>query len=444
MPGTYTGADSVVLIEEALNADQLNAPNYKNIPHLVAWNLSSNSLQYVNTLSNVIDKEIFDGAFSGYRNYVVVDAVYGDDNIASTDPYKASYSFSTIQGAVDSTTSGDLIVVNPGNYSLDRAIDLSENRDFYFFPNTIVQDDAGNSTGLFTISNCIVNIYGYANFILNNNKKTAFTYTNSLGVNFNCSKITILDQGLAFSVTNTEININTQEADCSNISGCSFLESQGNRNVIVNATTIRHSNTAYTLINSQGTLTLNVKNTISYDYIGAFNSVIVMLVCTNCKVFLNGDVNSVQTINNNSPGTFYIVDTCINSSIIVNGGTCNVRNSSIFRSVGVNCVIRINANVTNTQVSGNIGYLSNDSIVYLAGRFQADNGAESIGLAIPRAILVLEYGSLITSGIKPSIENNIVGFNMFYNSYYCAVNNAPQVTTTPLGGNQLIINALVQ
>lgn len=56
----YTGANSVVLVNQALNADQANTPP-NNSPHLVAWNLERNSLQYVNTLTGQVEKELLVG-----------------------------------------------------------------------------------------------------------------------------------------------------------------------------------------------------------------------------------------------------------------------------------------------------------------------------------------------------------------------------------------------
>jgi hypothetical protein len=442
----YTGADSVVMLNEALNADQLNAPDYKNIPHLFAWNLSSDALQYVNTLNGLIENEI-NTYFSGYRNYLVVDAVYGDDAIAATDPYKSTYSFATIQAAVDNIGGGGnpiLIVVNPGLYELDNRIELRNNIDFYFYPNTIVQDKVDNlSPGLFSIDSCNVNIYGYADFISNNNKATAFSYTNTLGfialLNFNCNKIILTDEGLVFNVSVTNLIINFQETDCS-FGGCRFLTLSGEKNVTINASIIKHSNTAYIIDNSSATLTINVENTISYNNASG-NSTILMGNCNTCKVFLNGNISSAQTQDNISLGALTILQNCNNSSIIFNGGNCNIRSRGIFRCIGLNCSIRINANITNTQVNGIMGYISNDSVVYLAGRLQADQGVSSIIVGVPRAIFVLEYGSLITN-INPSIANNIVGFNMFYCLYYGATNNAPQITTTPLA-SQLIVNSNV-
>lgn len=56
---SYTPDESLVIVNQSLNAELASAPSYDNTPHIIVWNLVKNSLQWVNTLTNYIDKELF-------------------------------------------------------------------------------------------------------------------------------------------------------------------------------------------------------------------------------------------------------------------------------------------------------------------------------------------------------------------------------------------------
>lgn len=55
-------------------------------------------------------------------NTLTVDAVYGDDTAATSDPYKTS--FLTVQGALAVSTSGQVVIVRAGTYNLPSGITL--------------------------------------------------------------------------------------------------------------------------------------------------------------------------------------------------------------------------------------------------------------------------------------------------------------------------------
>ena len=56
---SYTPDESLVIVNQSLNAELASAPSYDNTPHIIVWNLLKNSIQWVNTLTNYVDKELF-------------------------------------------------------------------------------------------------------------------------------------------------------------------------------------------------------------------------------------------------------------------------------------------------------------------------------------------------------------------------------------------------
>jgi hypothetical protein len=61
---SYTPDESLVIVNQSLNAELASAPSYDNTPHIIVWNLVKNSLQWVNTLTNYVDKELFGNDFA--------------------------------------------------------------------------------------------------------------------------------------------------------------------------------------------------------------------------------------------------------------------------------------------------------------------------------------------------------------------------------------------
>lgn len=56
---SYTPDESLVIVNQSLNAELASAPSYDNTPHIIVWNLIKNSMQWVNTLTNYVDRELF-------------------------------------------------------------------------------------------------------------------------------------------------------------------------------------------------------------------------------------------------------------------------------------------------------------------------------------------------------------------------------------------------
>ncbi len=100
----YTGANSVVLVNQALNADQASTPS-DNTPHIIVWNLQRNSLQYVNTLTSEVEKELLVGNTGPQTltfvnptttwNYTNGSTAYltlaGDTTLSITNPVEGTY-----------------------------------------------------------------------------------------------------------------------------------------------------------------------------------------------------------------------------------------------------------------------------------------------------------------------------------------------------------------
>lgn len=443
---SYTGADSVVLLNQALNADQLNIPN-QNIPHLVAWNLNSNSLQYVNTLNGNIDAELF-SYINSYRNYVVVDGTYGDSVVAATDPYNSAYAFGSIEDAIANTQDGDLIVVNPGTYQEKNIINIDPNtgsRGFYFYPNANVFCDPNNNV-IFNIDSVICNIYGYGNFNTTTIGGACFTYADSNKTSqLNCNSIKCeAEFAVAFNSNSSNISANIKIIDCSFNLAAIFIADDST--IILNAIETRYSSVAYS-VQLDCNVTINVPTTICYDGVDVggypYISACVLVTDDDSNVVLNGNISSAgQTFDPiNIVGALTILGGILNSSIVMTGGTSFIRNTASFLNKGSSsCTIRINASLLNSCVNGRIGYI--DNTTYLAGRFEADFGIV-LGNATAIATIIMEYGVLKTLVANACFDGTPNPFRLNYAVYSGAAVSAPVNSTDILGVgvSNLIVNA---
>jgi hypothetical protein len=442
---SYTGADSVVLLNQALNADQLNIPN-QNIPHLVAWNLNSNSLQYVNTLNGNIDVELF-SYINSYRNYVVVDAQYGDSVVAATDPYNSAYSFSSIEDALANTQGGDLIVVNPGTYQEKNIINIDPNtgsRGFYFYPNANVFCDPNNNV-IFNIDSVICNIYGYGNFNTTTIGGACFTYADSTS-QLSCNSIKCeAEFSACFFADDSNIIANVKTIDCSFNLAAILIANQST--IILNAIETRYSSVAYG-VQLDSNVTINVPTTICYDGVDVggypYISACVLVTDDDSNVVLNGNISGAgQTFDPvNVVGALTILGGILNSSIVMTGGTSFIRNTASFLNIGSSCTIRINASLINSCVNGRIGYIDNISTTYLAGRFEADYGIE-LNSGLGKGTIIMEYGVLKTLLGNACLDGTANPSNIDYAIYSGAANDAPVNSTDVLagtGGSNLIVN----
>lgn len=445
---SYTGADSVVLLNQALNADQLNIPN-QNIPHLVAWNLNSNSLQYVNTLNGNIDAELF-SYINSYRNYVVVDVNYGDSFAAAADPYNSAYAFGSIEDAIANTQDGDLIVVNPGQYNIKTGFTIDINtgsRGFYFFPNAVVNDSVGIANVIFSVDTVTCNIYGYGNFILTTQGGAAFSYTNSQNNTLNCNQIVVQAEfAIAIACDSTNLITNINDINCSsNLAAiCIALNTT---NLVLNAITTSYSAVGYITQGNDVNMTINVPTTTCHDAtsgIFPYTSACVLLEGDNSNTIFNGNIFTAQTIDpTDIVGGLTITNASTSSSITMTGGTSFIKNLASFMNFGdLNCKIRINASLINSCVGANIGIISNNSISYLAGRFEADFGIILFdGTSV--ATIIMEYGVLKTLVANPCLDGTLNPANLNYAVYSGAALSAPVNSTDILGVgvSNLIVNA---
>jgi hypothetical protein len=441
---SYTGADSVVLLNQALNADQLNIPN-QNIPHLVAWNLNSNSLQYVNTLNGNIDAELF-SYINSYRNYVVVDVNYGDNAIASTDPYNSAYAFVSIEDAIANTQDGDLIVVNPGQYNIKTGFTIDVNtgsRGFYFFPNTIVNDGIGIANVIFSIDTVTCNIYGYGNFILSTIGGAAFAYNNVSSSELNCNSVTCLAEvSIAINSTDSTISANINNIECSSNLAAIYLAQ--NSNLVINATTASYSAFGF-LPQDNCNTTINIPTITCYDGVDlglVFPYVSACVIIGNDTIAtLNGNIsNAGQTFDpTDLAGALMIIGN--NSSLNMTGGTSFIRNLYSFVNYGTNSNLRINASLINTCANAQIGSVDLSSTTYLAGRFEADFGIV-LENATAIATIIMEYGVLKTLVANACFDGTPNPANLNYAVYSGAAVSAPVNSTDILGVgvSNLIVN----
>ena len=94
-------------------------------------NRSSNANNYK---SYAISLSEIGGKVKDFKNYIVVDMVYGNDSNAILDIYNEMLPFSTIDNAIINASPGDLIIVNKGVYTIGVNI-ASKDLSFYFREN---------------------------------------------------------------------------------------------------------------------------------------------------------------------------------------------------------------------------------------------------------------------------------------------------------------------
>lgn len=150
------------MLSQSLNANQMdpNVPDTENlVPHNLLWNFVENKLQWVRTRDNIIVQELGATQFPN-RKIITVDATYGNNTTAATNPYSMEFAFSDCATAVSNAVAGDLIVVNPGNYNESGL--AKDGVNWYFHPGAIVT----GSTPFFCFG-MTFNVYGYGTFISN-------------------------------------------------------------------------------------------------------------------------------------------------------------------------------------------------------------------------------------------------------------------------------------
>ena len=166
---------------------------------------------------------------SSRGNLIYIDSVFGNDTTGATND--ANKPFLTYSGASAIASSGDLIVIRPGNYS--EKIILKDGIKIYSYPNVVF---SGNLETFITDNNVAVNaeIYGYLNInCTNSGIETNAVYLQSTGTTLymECGDIIINGNGnskVLWNFSNQEVTIKgkTLKAFASNSSETIRIQSQ--------------------------------------------------------------------------------------------------------------------------------------------------------------------------------------------------------------------------
>ena len=145
---------------------------------------------------------------SSRGNLIYIDSVFGNDTTGTTND--ANKPFLTYSGASAIASSGDLIVIRPGNYS--EKIILKDGIKIYSYPNVVF---SGNLETFITDNNVAVNaeIYGYLNInCTNSGIETNAIYIQNTGTTLymECGDIIINGNGnsrVLWNYSNNEVTI---------------------------------------------------------------------------------------------------------------------------------------------------------------------------------------------------------------------------------------------
>ena len=114
----YNPAQCCFLLSQSLNANQFdpNVPNTGVTPHNLLWNFVENKLQWVETLVGGIIVQELGATLFPNRKIITVDATYGNNTTAATNPYNTEFAFSDCATAVAAAVAGDLSGVSVTYY----------------------------------------------------------------------------------------------------------------------------------------------------------------------------------------------------------------------------------------------------------------------------------------------------------------------------------------
>ena len=410
------------LLSQSLNANQFNpnVPDTENlIPHNLLWNFVENKLQWINAKDNLIVQELGAGTSVNFplRNIITVDILYGNDAQAAISPYDTKYAFKTCEAAVAAATANDLIVVNPGNYTITG--NLAKNLvDWYFHPRARLSSaiPAFNTN---TGSSYLFNIYGFGTF-RSTEIATPFFIVNNSYVNITCNELigeSAFFQGV-YVENNSICNFTAFNAvDCKSNLGNPFVCETGSK-LVINAPEVRFSWVGYSC-GSNSLLIANVPKTVAYDFAGDFTEfatsyAIIANGTTNSTIKIYGDMYNAKTSEDPGPltrvsGALNIRSAGENCEIHIIGNKSETRGLRAVYNDTMNARIFVNTDIKELQGDG--VYFKN-GLVYLNRRIETPanpsiaSGTPVFGLQKSNGYITLNGAVLINGNGGASIDGS--------------------------------------
>jgi hypothetical protein len=453
----YNPAQCCFLLSQSLNANQFdpNVPNTGVTPHNLLWNFVENKLQWVETLVGGIIVQELGATLFPNRKIITVDATYGNNTTAATNPYNTEFAFSDCAAAVATAVAGDLIIVHPGNYTVNQI--QKDQVDWYFHNGAIV-----NTPGhVFQTNGMTFNVYGFGTFIANGISLPAFVISFFSNVNITCSKLIgaattfAFFQGVYVEINSTCNFTAFDLVDCSvNLGNAFFCEN--NSKLIVTAPEVRFSWIGYGC-GDNSRIIVNVPKTVAYDVIGdftLFGSTYASIAngVTNAIIKIYGDMDTAKTAPDPGP-------------ISRTSGALGIRSS------GVDCEIHITGNKSVTQglravyidtlsakifVNTDIEELQGDGVYFKRGKVYLNRrlttpAAPSIAPGIPvnaiedgAGLIVLNGAVLINGNGGPSIDGSTLPVPPVNYANYQGVASTAPVGAAEVIGNPLIVSPFVE
>jgi hypothetical protein len=453
----YNPAQCCFLLSQSLNANQFdpNVPNTGVTPHNLLWNFVENKLQWVETLVGGIIVQELGATLFPDRKIITVDATYGNNTTAATNPYNTEFAFSTLDAAITAAVAGDLISVNPGNYSPVANL-FKDKVDWYFNPGAIVTkaDTIFNANGV--LGNVSFNVLGYGDFTSTGFATPIFFLRSGASANVTAQKLTVGNSfyGAAYVEINSNLVINVIDKIDASFNRADAFYVDNNSNIVVNTPEVRFSRAAY-IVGINSTIIANVDRTVAYDIASDFtqfgtSSAIIYAFGASgpvrSTITINGDLVNKKTSQSPEPanqsGALNILGA--DGDIFLN--TISESTTLGLRAVNINngdARVFINGNLT--ELNGNGAVISAVGSGYLSinGRLSSQ-GVNIVGLGdggnviLDKAILVNNTGAATING-----SASIAGISFLnYGAYF---NTAPDpVGFVDLLGIPPVVNPLVK
>lgn len=463
----YNPNNCTFLLNQALNANQFNpnVPDASNsVPHIFMWDFVDNKFYWVNSLTNIIVKELGATVISGtfpiqvtgstvsiaplnQDKTVYVDALYGDDATAPAHLYDFRFPFKTVQAARNNAAIGDTIYLKRGTHSLTSAI-LNSNQNFYLESGAILQrggvifDHVSGGLSVLTIAGeGTLRCFSSQDVVVAGGGKT---------INITCDKIVKDTAVLGFAllaISGGKIFANIKEIDCRVDLGGIASCLDANSEIYLNCQIARFTWIGCLLSNNgvgNAKLIANIQQLISYDmfFSNAFNNSFCLVSNGGAGLMeVTANFKSAQTLDNVNGfvgGVASIWNSGVAAEIYVNGlGKSIVRNYNLFLTniSNVNSKIIFDGEFENTQnapspgngivcttskiiSSGKVSIASTQLVapVQLGGGLLVSNdltaiapagAVDSISATAPQNVKIYQYVS--NKGLNVNVTNVIAG-----------------------------------
>jgi hypothetical protein len=282
-------------------------------------------------------------------NLIYIDSIYGDDLTGSLN--NADKPFLTYSGASALASSGDLIVIRPGNYS--EKIILKDGLKIYSYPNVVF---SGNLDTFITDNNVAVSaeIYGY--------------------LNINCTNSGITTNAVYLQSTGTTLYMECGDIIINGNGSSRVLWNQSNQQVTIKGKTLKSfTSSSSETVRLQSTVTGNSTTIICDNIIGRS-------VCVYPLAASNANFNILNNIILEEP-------TSVNQCAVINNSSGDV-------------YLKANKISTTTYRAINTDLVTADGNFYVDVNLIESTNSTLTGLNNIYGALITNYGSSANTYVK--------------------------------------------